>query len=174
MRVAGIFDFIGSAVDDVTAEFSRRANEFMAVYQRLVERAEWAQGSAYAAEYQDVRSAAETVRSNIEYVAGLIRTAMEYAGIESPQQLQGLGFVQLIPIALVAAAIAAVTETLARMYAFLETSQTDFKKWQIEHGITPKPEKGTVESFSDIAMWTVLGIAAVIALPELMKRWGRR
>lgn len=166
---------------NLLAQWRVKAAEFEQAQAWLSSQADYmsTQPPAVQADYRAMLARASTLKARIVQVSGALRAVeswlkgaysaliepWERAGVAIKEWL-GLGVapVALIPIAVVAAALAAVAYFL-----------TDFGKYRLridEYRRTGKwlPDPGLFGDASNLLMWAALAAAAVFILPRLLKR----
>ena len=153
---------------DTVAEFKRKADEFWTSYKRLEELEPVAMSTPATREsYNRVMYSGQNITGNIENAADRIQAAISWGAMSGiqPKQLGGLG---VWPIAIIAAAIAAVTMWLSD--AGVEIYKLENMKAMIGEGMTPTAAKDLVgtgggfgESFG-AELGKAAGFAAVIGL----------
>lgn len=166
---------------DTVAQFKRKADEFWSTYKRLEELEPVAMSTAATRDsYNKVMYSGQNITGNIENAADRIQAAISWgamSGIE-PKQLGGLG---IWPIAIIAAAIAAMSMWLTD--AGVEVYKLENMKAMIGKGMSPTAARDVVQSGGGGGFGTAFGtelgkaagFAAVVGLGVfyLMKK-GRR
>jgi hypothetical protein len=129
-----------------------------------------------AAQWQAKRSEIESARGRVTWLRDTIRSVMSYFGTE----LQGLGFLPLIPIALVTAGVAYVANIAASAW---ELSRKIGEQQRLEQGgLTPAQASvivrgnaaagpaGTADTIKTMAIVGGLAFFAFYVLPKLLPR----
>lgn len=123
---------------DSVNRFKRKADEFWSAYKRLESLEPIAMQSAdTAASYNRVMGSGQSITENIEDTADRIREAVSWGAMSGIQVNPGqLGALGLLPVAIIAAAIAAMGIWLSD--AYVEIRKLESIKTMIGEGTDPK------------------------------------
>lgn len=171
-----LFDSVETGLGDAVARFKTTASNFGTAYREFIAIPPKYRG----ADWQSVKSRADSVMGTIGTITGAIDTA--YGWLKTAFGLNGLGFLPTIPwfgVAAVGAAISAMMAVYPYMVEGINKAryneQIDAENIErIKRGEKPleyyKTSPGIFGDISDIVKWLVIGGAAIFIVPKMLQR----
>ena len=160
---------------DIAGQFQARYAEFNAVYAGLQAQSDAVTGmpAELQIEYQQLMDQAATIKSTADGAMASVNSALTYL-----KSVFGLGFIQLVPIAVIGASLAAVTYWLSN--AYVTAKKLDTFNAAVASGVNPTTALQTITAQSGLGSFTsaiggalgwavVIGVAIFI-LPRLWKK----
>lgn len=159
----------GEASQSMVEEFRQKSNQFTQEFHRLENNRQILVNAGYGEEFDSVYSAATVTMNTISSAASMISDAwgwaMESFGLAG---IRGLGIAPLVPAAIIAGAIAAITYIISDMYELntrADLLRSGMDPAQINAGLgAPGSE------LSKTIIYAVFGVAAILIVPKLLER----
>jgi len=172
--IGDVLDWAEEEWDDAVNAWKAKVAEFEEAVDMLAADKAAADATGDSAEWRTLWDRAQTVKAAVEYLAQKLGETIDWTrGVFGLQGMAAMGFLPLVPVAVIFASIAALSYFINDFAQF--HSKMNYAR---EHGLAPKETMsfltggGVLDTIKGGALWVMAAGAAIYFGPMILKRLG--